>query len=456
LHTDPITLFKASQPIIEHRSIHLDLKGVPPTPERLLSLLDVFAAMRFNSVLVEWEDMFPWTCDPRFRCATAYTPEQVRAFLNKAQELGIEVIPLVQSLGHMETPLKFPEYAHMREVPDDTGGLNPLAPGARELVQRMVDDVLALMPDIRHFHLGGDEAWAFGTHADTKAYIAEHGKGALYMYHMEPLLDHLLAKGIRPILWHDMMTGWDTPALMRLKDKADLCVWGYQRTPDTVSSKAHCHIDKIRRFAEHGITLWGGTAYKGGDGAELELPVVANRLENYLGWCKVASEQGMKGVFVTAWSRYNSLNTQLSPIDAALDVMALAAVVFHDGTAPESSIDACRDFLKQIGEYERFQRCYTAMEQLSSLKLTAWEHVRCARTALACLQLDPTRWDKTVAGKHLRVVKNRTQDIVALTPEIIAAFSGLVPEHWMTLYVGDRRMALEQEAQEISRLISAD
>jgi hypothetical protein len=43
-----------------------------------------------------------------------------------------------------------------------------------------------------------------------------------------------------------------------------------------------------------------------------------------------------------------------------------------------------------------------------------------------------------------------------LTPEIIAAFSGLVPEHWMTLYVGDRRMALEQEAQEISRLISAD
>ncbi|MEZ6190064.1 MAG: hypothetical protein R3C45_02090 [Phycisphaerales bacterium] len=47
--------------------------------------------------------------------------------------------------------------------------LNPLADGARELIRTMVDDVIALMPGVRHLHLGGDEAWAFATHPDTKA-----------------------------------------------------------------------------------------------------------------------------------------------------------------------------------------------------------------------------------------------------------------------------------------------
>jgi hexosaminidase len=456
LRTGNNAFFQASEPAVAYRGIHLDLKGVPPTFERLLSLLDVFAAMRFNCVLVEWEDMFPWTCDRRFRCATAYTPQQIQAFRNKAQELGIEVIPLVQSIGHMETPLKFPEYAHMREVPDDTSGLNPLAQGARELVQSMVDDVLALLPGIKHFHLGGDEAWAFGTHPDTQVYVAKHGKGALYMHHMEPLLDHLLEKGIRPILWHDMMAEWDSPSLLRLKDKADLCVWGYQRTPETVSPHAHFHISKIRRFVEHGITLWGGTAYKGGDGPDVELPIVENRLENCLGWSKAAREMGMKGVFVTAWSRYNTLNTQLSPIDAALDVMALSAAVLHDGTAPAAGINACRELLEQIGEYERFQKCYDVMAQLSRLKTAAWEQVRHARQALACLQLDPTRRDRTVAGKHLQMLQKRIREIHALTPEILTAFQGLIAEHWMTLYVGDRRATLELEAEEIKRLIARE
>src|SRR5688500_16926012 len=130
-------------PVIPIRGVHLDLKGLPPTAPRLLELLELFAAARFNCLLVEWEDSFPWTCDPRFRAATAYTAADVAAFHRRARQLGLNVIPLVQSLGHMETPLRIADYAPLRELPDRIDGLNPLAPGARELVARMVDDVLA-------------------------------------------------------------------------------------------------------------------------------------------------------------------------------------------------------------------------------------------------------------------------------------------------------------------------
>lgn len=164
-------LFRADPPAIPVRGVHLDLKGTPPTFQRVLRLREVFAACRYNAVLVEWEDTFPWTADLRFRCETCYTPQQIVAFRDAAAELDLEVIPLVQCLGHMENPLAVAGYEHLREVPHRADVLNPLADGARELVRRMVDDVLAAFPKLRHFHLGGDEAWSFGTHADTKGYV---------------------------------------------------------------------------------------------------------------------------------------------------------------------------------------------------------------------------------------------------------------------------------------------
>src|ERR1700744_4430500 len=113
--------------IIPIGGIHLDLKGRPPTPPRHLQLLDLLHAAKINAILVEWEDAFPWTIDPRFRSETAYTPEQVKALHAKAKELNIEIIPLVQSLGHMETPLQNEDYKHLRELPDRCDVLNPLA-----------------------------------------------------------------------------------------------------------------------------------------------------------------------------------------------------------------------------------------------------------------------------------------------------------------------------------------
>jgi hypothetical protein len=95
--------------------------------------------------------MFPWQVDARFRSDSAYTPQQVEQFHHRARALGLQVIPLTQSLGHMETPLRLPQYAHLREVPDRCDVLNPLAAGARELIERMIDDVA--QPQRRHFAL---------------------------------------------------------------------------------------------------------------------------------------------------------------------------------------------------------------------------------------------------------------------------------------------------------------
>lgn len=435
--------FARPMPITPYRAVHLDLKGLPPTPQRLLSLLDLFATLRFNAVVVEWEDTFPWTVDERFRCETAYTPDEIRRFLDQAAKLGIEVIPLIQCLGHMETFLREPEYAALREVPEWCDVLNPLHPESRALVERLVDDVLALMPDVKYFHLGGDEAWTFGRHAQTRAYIEQHGKGALYLHHVQPLLDRLNARGIRPMLWHDMMVQWDDASLRQLASDSDLCVWGYDQGPDETTH--HYATAHIQRFRDLGITLWGGTAYKGADGHNSDLPNLPRRQENALAWAGVAQRLSFRGLMTTAWSRYNTNVQQCEPTDGALDVLALHAAILHDGDSPAGGIESCLEVLATAGERDRLERCRSTLRRLADQRRAGWQAVQDLREQIITTRDDPRRaGTDQVARKRERLSVILT-DLRATAAAFSEAFRDLIPAIWIERYLSERVVPLESE-----------
>ncbi len=105
---------KAATP--QKRVVHLDLKGAPPRISYLRRLLPVVREAGATSLLVEYEDMFPYS--GRLANASAenhYTEEEVGELLDAAAEAGLEVIPLVQTFGHLEHVLKLEEFAHLRE-----------------------------------------------------------------------------------------------------------------------------------------------------------------------------------------------------------------------------------------------------------------------------------------------------------------------------------------------------
>lgn len=425
------------------RCVHLDLKGVPPTDARLVRLLEIFAAAGYNAVLAEWEDTFPWTVDERFRSETAYSPETIRKFVSAAGRLGIEIIPLVQCLGHMETPLRLPEYAPMRELPHDEAVLNPLAPGARALVEKMVADVLRLMPRVRYFHLGGDEAWTFGSHPDTKKFIARHGKGALYLKHVEPILDMLNRRGIRPLLWHDMMREWDSAALKRLARKADLVVWGYRGHPDTTTG--HWNKSVIERFVAHKVALWGAGAYKGADGFDKDLPDPAARADNMRAWMEVSARYGFRGIIATAWSRYSTNICQNEPIDGALDSLFNVGKLLRFGRLPEGGIEDCWRDLDRIGEGRRFRAVHDALLKLGRARDTGWSQVRNLREVTMTVTQDARRRPSWAMVKWLRQMQTTIDNAGLAARELRAACSGLVPSVWVERYVDERVEPLREE-----------
>lgn len=439
-------LFTRSEPIVARRGVHLDLKGLPPTPMRMIELLKLFAAMRFTFVLVEWEDSFPWTVDERFCSPTAYTPTDIASFVETAARLDLELIPLVQCLGHMETPLSVPGHEKLRELPDNESALNPLAPGARELIQSMVDDVLELMPDVRYFHLGGDEAWAFGRNPQTRSYIDEHGKGALYLHHVEPILDALGERTVRPILWHDMMNDWNSDALRSLATKCDLMPWGYTGHPDTTES--HYKTEYIQRFFDHGFTLWGATAYKGAEGYDADEPDLPLHTENAAAWIDVGRRFDFIGVVATGWSRYAVDTVQCNPIDSSLDSLLNVAVILHDGQPPEGGAEACIEALASVGEKSRFEACRLAVSELANVRRRGWVKVKHARQGMQLARMDRRRTSARnlkLGLRPLEILRSIVEEADAAAAKFRAAFAGLIAPVWSEEYLAVRIEPLREE-----------
>ena len=447
-------LFKGKKPVVPIRGIHFDMKGTPPTPRRLLELLDLCAGLRINCVLVEWEDSFPWRRYPELKSPTAYIPELVRAFLKRAREHGIEVIPLVQCFGHSENVLRHNRFRAMRELKNDFSEYCPSNPGSARLVIGLVDDVLALSGgSIRRFHLGGDEAWHMGSCPKCKSAIRRGGKDGLYLGHVGPILDHLNARGIRPILWDDMMRKWPIQGLKALGRRADLMAWSYEADP--VNPGSHLQESHLANFRKAGIRVWGASAYKGGDGAFDDLPVLKARVANNQAWARLSRKYGLLGVVATAWGRYNTFMSPCETIEASLDALVLTALIMWNGRPPAEPEKAVRAFLRGFKggrDLRILERCRKAGYDLSNWQ--AWDlkwNLEMLERA-AHLNGEPDRVNPAFVPAAIVNIRKAVMKGRKLGKAFVLAHQGLVPLHWLRLYAESRVRPIERRFADIKRL----
>jgi hypothetical protein len=406
-----------------------------------VELLDILAAARINCVLVEWEDQYPWSTYPEIRNETAYSEKTVRQFLARAKALKIEVIPLVQCYGHLENVLSKPRLIGLRELPDHPADLCPFHPDSQKLILGLIDDVLKTHEGrIRRFHLGGDEARTLGSCPKCKAFVEKYGKAALYLQHVAPFLKHLNQRGLRPILWDDMMREWPMDALRDLSADAELMCWSYGSDPFKWLKK-----EFPGRFMKAGVTLWGASAFKGGDGPRLDVPNLANRMSNEVAWAKEAQRRKMAGVVATGWSRYSTFTVPCEGIEASLDSLVLAGAALWDGWLPKDAVAQARKLLcsgkmkKAAGE--RFLRCLDA-----SQKMEKWKADFAARMesyqAMAFIAGEPDRANVEWAHRTCARMEEWMHQGEELGCAWIAAHKGLVPDVWLARCAESRQIVL--------------
>lgn len=210
--------------------IHLDLKYAIPSKAYLNRWAADLPKLGMNTLLIEYEDKFPFRKHPFLRHEDAFTEDELKRFLDAARGAGLRVVPLVQSLSHLEFALGHEKLAHLRERSDIITQIDTSNPDALRLVFDLMDDVLAMHEEDEWFHVGGDEAWSLGFNERSKRQLDAMGKLGLWAHVEKQVLDHVIAAGKRPIIWDDAL--WGEPrriAETDLPKRTILMSWGYAR-----------------------------------------------------------------------------------------------------------------------------------------------------------------------------------------------------------------------------------
>ena len=216
------------------RGIHLDLKGAMPTFEYLKKTIRKLAKYKINTILIEYEDKFKYEKHALISSPVALTKEQAKELIDIAKEHYIEMIPLIQCLGHVEYILKHKKYNYLSECPHKTiQQYCPLNPGTLKLYKELCSEVLVLHKDTRYLHIGGDEPYWLGRCRKCAEKAEKNGRLEIYIDYIKEVCQFIKDKGGTPIIWGDVLSRQARPKLLKELPR-DLIIidWDYKARTD--------------------------------------------------------------------------------------------------------------------------------------------------------------------------------------------------------------------------------
>ena len=189
-------------PSLAFRGIHLFTggKGVD-LHEKLLHR--VIGALKLNHIVLQSE-YIEWESHPEVHHPEYGMPkDEVRKILNTCADLGIEVIPLVMSLGHSQWIFETGHNLDLAEDPDAKWTYCVTNPRTYEFIYEIYAEALELFKP-RYFHIGHDEFHHVGRipyRESSKPYTAEE----LFMMDTMRHYEWFKERNVRMMMWGDIL-----------------------------------------------------------------------------------------------------------------------------------------------------------------------------------------------------------------------------------------------------------
>ncbi len=231
--------------------LHIDLNSVALKESYLKKWLKKAADMGYNAILWEVEGKIKWETCSECTDKDAFSKDTFKDILKYSRSLGLEPIPLLQTVGHAEYVLRHKKYFSFREDSDRYDCYATCKPEVRKFIKSWIKEYLELFGDIKYFHLGGDEAYVFATSPECATRAKEIGKGKLYAEYMEDIAKPLLDKGIRPCIWNDMIMRYPND-ISAIPKRFVIWDWNYW-DGDTVPNKVMVW-DKVKRLSKEELS----------------------------------------------------------------------------------------------------------------------------------------------------------------------------------------------------------
>ena len=230
---------------------------------------DRMRKMGYNAVMLYTEDVFKLEDEPKWGYMRGgYTVAEMKDLKAHADRIGLRMIPCVETLGHLEQPLRWADYAGIRNT-DSTLLVGDDASYA------LIDKILAFWQKAvggTRIHLGMDEADGFAGAKYAEAH-PDRPSADVFLEHLERV-NALCAKHgfTEPIIWSDMFyrlasskhdyfdpeAKADPKLAARVPKNVRLCYWDYYHDSQTFYEGM---IEGHRSFGSEpilagGIQLW--------------------------------------------------------------------------------------------------------------------------------------------------------------------------------------------------------
>ncbi|CAM1307053.1 hex-4 (predicted) [Pycnogonum litorale] len=348
---------KRTRYVPDYRAVHLDLKGAPPKVSYFSRLFPRLKRWGANMLLVEWEDMFPYEgIIGNVKALNHYSREDVSLILESAKKNDLEVIPLVQTFGHLEFALKLEEYKELRETPSVPQSLCPSNVRSLELVKEMIRQIMAVHKDSRWIHIGCDEVFNLGQCDRCFSRVVSNftnDKRLLFVDHVKKVANYVKENyQIGVIIWDDM--------LRQFSSRYELSSSGFE--PDLVEVMVWVYAEDIYRFVpqftwsvytDYFKHLWTAGAYKGAFG-ETEIKVNVHRqVDNTAEWLDLMEEVNslgtsskFRGMVLTGWQRYDHFAVLCELLPSSVPSLALGLATLKEGRFTRSVIERVADLLE--------------------------------------------------------------------------------------------------------------
>jgi len=190
-------------PDISIRAVHYDTKHFQEKKEYVFNFIRVLASYKINMLIWEWEDKFAYKSHPEIGAPGAFTMEEMQEFTHYAHSYHIQIVPLVQGLGHVSYILKHPENKSLREIESNNWGFCPLRKGTYDLMSDLIKEAAEATPGSEYVHIGCDETYVLGkgVACGCKEKAEKEGKFALMEVYINRVAEIVKKLHRQPIAW---------------------------------------------------------------------------------------------------------------------------------------------------------------------------------------------------------------------------------------------------------------
>ena len=190
-------------PDLQYRAIHYDTKHHQDTYEYVQEFIRTLARYKINMLVWEWEDKLAYERHPEIGAPGAFSKNEMQGLTAFARRYHVQIVPLVQGLGHVSYILKHPRYAHLREVRDSAWEFCVLNEGSYELLFDLWDEAMEATPGSEFVHIGSDETYELGVgeSCGCKRRAEEIGRDGLMQVFLHKAVAHVESRGRRAMSW---------------------------------------------------------------------------------------------------------------------------------------------------------------------------------------------------------------------------------------------------------------